>query len=70
IKKAFEIIDYRCNRKDLVTIISSEWMNTEIIGFDEAVGGRIYEMSNEGGYSLSIKPDVRKNWRTRNAIIL
>ena len=70
IKKAFEIIDYRCNRKDMVTIISSEWTQAELTGIDEAVGGRIYEKSKEGGDCLSIARDSRKNWRTKDAIIL
>lgn len=50
VRLAFDLIDYRyCNRK-LITIISTERTVDEIKGIDEAIGGRIYEMSK--GYCV------------------
>ena len=47
---AFDLIDYRyCNRK-LITIISTERTVDEMKSIDEAIGGRIYEMSK--GYCV------------------
>ena len=43
IRLAFEILNSRYNDSSLRTIISSELTLFEILGLDEAVGGRIYE---------------------------
>ena len=45
INLAFELINYRYINKDLITLISSEWLAEEIVSIDEAVGSRIYERS-------------------------
>ena len=61
---ALEIINNRYNAKK-TTILSSEWNIKDIIGFDEALGGRIYEMSGPD-FCLNIKKDRKRNYRTRN----
>lgn len=61
---ALEIINNRYNAKK-TTILSSEWNIKDIIGFDEALGGRIYEMSGPD-FCLNIKKDKNRNYRTRN----
>ena len=60
IRLAFEILNSRYNDSQLRTIISSEITLFEILGLDEAVGGRIYERSR--GYVLEAP---RENWRLR-----
>ena len=60
---AFELLNYRYNNHDLITIISSERMVDELMDIDEAVGCRVYQRSKD--YNLSIKPDVSKNMRLR-----
>lgn len=61
IRLAFEILNSRYNDSALRTVISSEITLFEILGLDEAVGGRIYERSR--GYVLE-SPKV--NWRLQN----
>ena len=61
---ALEIINNRYNA-NRITILSSEWNIKDIIGFDEALGGRIYEMSGSD-FCLNIKKDRKRNYRTRN----
>ena len=61
---ALEIINNRYNAKK-ITILSSEWNIRDIIAFDEALGGRIYEMSGSE-YCLNIKKDRKRNYRTRD----
>lgn len=61
---ALEIINNRYNA-GRITILSSEWNIKDIINFDEALGGRIYEMCNSE-YCLNIKKDRSRNYRTRN----
>ena len=61
---ALEIVNNRYNAK-LTTILSSEWNIKDIISFDEALGGRIYEMSGSD-FCLNIKKDRKRNYRTRN----
>lgn len=61
---AFEILNERYNKKDLLTIISSEMQSTEIMGIDEAIGSRIIQRS--GGASeflLNIKRESDRNYR-------
>lgn len=60
---AFELLNYRYNNHDLITIISSERMVDELMEIDEAVGCRVYQRSKD--YNLSIKPDMNKNMRLR-----
>ena len=61
---ALEIINNRYNAKK-TTILSSEWNIKDIINFDEALGGRIYEMCGSE-YCLNIKKDRKRNYRTRD----
>lgn len=61
IRLAFEILNSRYNDSQLRTIISSEFTLFEILGLDEAVGGRIYERSR--GYVLEAP---RENWRLKH----
>lgn len=65
---ALEIINNRYNAQ-LITIISSEWTVREIIGFDEALGGRIYEMAGEENCA-NLKKDKSKNYRLKGIIEL
>ena len=67
---AFEVLNYRYNNPKLITIVSSECMLTDILDIDEAVGGRIAEMTTPHGYGFSIKPDRAKNYRLRGAVEL
>ncbi len=64
VNMAFRIINYRYNA-ELVTIISSEFSLTQIIGIDQALGSRIVEMT-EPKYNLYIGLDPKKNYRFKN----
>lgn len=66
INAAFEIINYRYNNPALLTVISSELNEDELLDIDEAVGGRIFERSN----SISIGKDRSRNYRIRKAVTL
>lgn len=59
INLAFEMLDTRYNRR-LPTIISSERSIDDILSIDEAVGGRIFEMSK--GFCLKTQPE---DWRLK-----
>lgn len=61
IRLAFEILNSRYNDSALRTIISSELSLFEILGLDEATGGRIYERAK--GYVIE---SPRENWRLKN----
>lgn len=63
VKAAFEILNYRYNNKNLITIISSERTLNEIADIDEAIGGRIAERA--GSYCVNLKRDRSRNWRMR-----
>lgn len=65
---AFEIINYRYNNPELLTIVSSEWTMSELLGIDEATGSRIFERAGENG--VNIRPDCRKNYRTRKMLTI
>lgn len=65
---AFELLNYRYNNPNLITIISSECRSTDILDIDEAVGGRIIEKTR--GYAINIKPDRSKNYRLKESIEL
>lgn len=60
---AFEIINYRYQRRNLRTIISSEFDIGQISSMDEALGSRIAAMARE--YCINIPPDKTKNYRTK-----
>ena len=61
IRLAFEILNSRYNDLQFRTIISSELTLFEILGLDEATGGRIYERAK--GYVLEAP---RENWRLKH----
>lgn len=63
---AFEILNYRYNSRDLITIISSERLIDDIIDIDEAVGSRIYQRSSQ--YCLVINYDRNKNYRLNGGV--
>ena len=63
---AFEIINYRYNNPELLTIISSELTEDELLDIDEAIGGRIYQKAK----SFSIAKDRSRNYRMRGAVTL
>lgn len=58
---AFEILNYRYNNRDLITIISSEKTMSELIDIDEATGSRIYQRTKE--YCANVARDKSKNYR-------
>ena len=62
IKLAFEIIDSRY-RENRITIISSELTIDDILKIDEALAGRIMQMSR--GYQLDVAKDKSRNYRLR-----
>ena len=57
----FEIINYRYNDPNLLTVISSECTIDSILDIDEATGGRIFERAK----AFSLKPDRAKNYRLK-----
>lgn len=63
---AFEIINYRYNNPELLTVISSECTINELLDIDEAVAGRIVERAR----AFSLGPDRKKNWRLKGATAL
>lgn len=66
INVAFEIINYRYNNPGLLTIISSELSEDELLDIDEAIGGRIYERAK----SITIGKSRDRNYRIRKAVTL
>lgn len=67
IRLAYEIINYRYNAGNKITIISSERTIDEIFAIDEAIGGRIREYAGENCHNIG--RDKAKNWRATNARI-
>lgn len=65
---AFELINARYNQKELITIISSEMLLTELAGKDAAIAGRIKERC--GPYVIQIGRDPKKNFRFREEVVL
>ena len=63
---AFEIINFRYNNPELLTIISSELSEDELIDIDEAIGGRIYERAK----AFTIGKDRKRNYRIKRAVTL
>ena len=66
INTAFEIINYRYNNPELLTIISSEWSQGDLLDIDEAIGGRIFERAK----TFSIAKNRDRNYRIRKAVTL
>lgn len=66
INVAFEIINFRYNNPGLLTIISSELSEDELIDIDEAIGGRIYERAK----AFTIGKNRDRNYRIRKAVTL
>ncbi len=66
INYAFEIINYRYNNPGLLTIISSELSEDELLDIDEAIGGRIYERSK----AFTIGKSRDRNYRMKKAVTL
>lgn len=60
---AWDILDHRLKR-NMITILSSEFTIEEIIELDEGTGGRINEMAGE--YLLPIDKDPSMNYRLKN----
>ncbi len=63
IKLAFEIINHRLLDNSKITIISSEKLLDELMDYDEATMGRIYQKT--GIYKINIGKDRNKNYRLR-----
>jgi DNA replication protein DnaC len=63
INVAFELLNYRYNNQNLVTIISSEKSVDEIMDIDEAIGSRIYQRTKD--YCIIIGKDQSKNYRMK-----
>lgn len=70
INAAFEIINFRYNSPEAVTIISSERTLTELMDIDEAIAGRIAERSKQGGFCINLKKDPAKNYRMHGIVEL
>lgn len=66
---AYELIDYRYSTHTGVTILSSERYITEIVGIDEATGGRIAEMATPA-YVVNIGRNAQRNYRLRGMEII
>ena len=60
---AYELINYRYNNRDKVTLISSELDLEQLSTVDGAIAGRIKERCGE--YFLQIPKDQNKNWRLK-----
>ena len=63
IKLAYNLINYRYNNPELITIISSQFMLSDILRFSEAIGSRINEKTKN--YQINLPPDIKKNYRLR-----
>lgn len=70
VRLAIEIINYRYNNPGLITIISGERSIDELMFIDEALAGRISELSKDGGYCINLPKDSRKNWRLKGMVTL
>lgn len=64
VKLAYEILNYRYQQPDLVTIISSERHIADIEKIDSAVGSRIYERTKDNALNVADSPG--RNYRTRD----
>lgn len=61
VKLAFDLLNYRYCNPHLITMISTELTTKNLLNMDEAVGGRILEMT-EPDFMLEFF-GVQKNWR-------
>lgn len=68
IRLAYEILDYRYQHRDLITIISSERHVHELEEIDSAVGSRIYEMTKGNAYNIAKTKD--RNYRLRDMPVI
>lgn len=64
---AFEILNARYNRKDLITIISSEFFLDELIEIDQAVGSRVFERCHKWQHNIARKRE--RNYRLRREVL-
>lgn len=64
IRVAYEILNYRYQQPDLITIISSERHVSEIEKIDSAIGSRIYEKTK--GNACNIARAAGRNYRTKD----
>lgn len=64
---AYELLNYRYNQKNTVTLITSECDVDDITAIDEAIGGRIIE---KAAYVLNISKTGNKNYRMRKVMNL
>lgn len=67
IRIAYELINYRYNNGNLITIISSERYIKEILEIDEATGGRLIEYA--GDYMVNVERQPGRNYRLRGTMI-
>ena len=63
LRLAFDLINYRYINKDLITIISSEYIIDDIIDIDQAIGTRIYERSKN--YNTKLAQNKEMNMRMK-----
>ena len=63
---AFEILNYRYNNPNLLTIISSELSEDELLDIDEAIGSRIYERAK----AFTIGKSRDRNYRIKKAVTI
>ena len=64
INLAFELLNYRYNNPELITILSSECTTSDLLAIDEAIGGRIAERA--GRFMINLASDGKKNYRVNN----
>ncbi len=58
---AFELLNYRYNQRNTVTILSGELTMDQLMEVDEAVGSRIYQRTKD--YCGIVARDPKKNFR-------
>lgn len=63
---AFEILNYRYNNPNLLTILSSELTEDELLDIDEAIGSRIYERAK----AFTIGKSRDRNYRIKKAVTI
>lgn len=68
INLAFELLNYRYNNPELITILSSECTTSDLLAIDEAIGGRIAERA--GRFMINLAPDGKKNYRVNNLMVV
>ena len=63
---AFEIINFRYNDPELITVISSEKTLNDLLDIDEAVGSRIFQKSQK--YCAIVNKSNDKNYRMKGIL--